>query len=147
MKKRASILLITLSLFGTLAAISAYAQSVERFEVIIPFSFTLGDKTFPAGRYSIEPVSFAGTSLNSKLLIRSTDGHRSTLVSTLPIQASAMRVESKLVFSRYGDQYFLSRAWMAGSSAGREIRKSRAEERLAKSAVAPQSVSISAGQQ
>ena len=146
MKKQASVFLMTLSLLGTLAVVSAYSLSVENFVVNIPFSFTIGDKTFPAGRYRVEPISFSGATLNSKVVIRSTSGDKSTIVSTLPIQASGIQDQSKLVFNRYGDQYFLSQVWTAGNSAGRIVRESRIEERLAKNVEERQMVSITANQ-
>jgi len=146
MKKQASVFLMTLSLLGTLAVVSAYSLSVENFVVNIPFRFTIGDKTFPAGRYRVEPISFSGATLNSKVVIRSTSGDKSTIVSTLPIQASGIQDQSKLVFNRYGDQYFLSQVWTAGNSAGRKVRESRIEERLAKNVEERQMVSITANQ-
>jgi len=146
MKKQASVFLMTLSLLGTLAVVSAYSLSVENFVVNIPFSFIIGDKTFPAGRYRVEPISFSGATLNSKVVIRSTSGDKSTIVSTLPIQASGIQDQSKLVFNRYGDQYFLSQVWTAGNSAGRKVRESRIEERLAKNVEERQMVSITANQ-
>lgn len=111
MKKQASIFLMTLSLFGAMAVGSAYSQFAEKFVVNIPFSFTLGDKTFPADQYRVEPISFSGTTLNSRLLIRSMNGDNSAIVSTLPIQSGEIQDQSKLIFNRYGDQYFLSQVW------------------------------------
>jgi hypothetical protein len=37
----------------------------------------------------------------------------------------------KLVFNRYGDQYFLSKIWAASSDSGRELPKSRLEREVA----------------
>ena len=42
--------------------------------------------------------------------------------------------KGKLVFHRYGDQYFLSEVWPAGATTGRVIAKSRAESELEKKA-------------
>jgi hypothetical protein len=36
------------------------------------------------------------------------------------------------VFNRYGDQYFLSQVWIAGSDTGRDLFQSRNERSLAK---------------
>ena len=146
MKKQASIFLMTLSLFGAMAVGSAYSQFAERFVVNIPFSFTLGDKTFPADQYRVEPISFSGTTLNSRLLIRSMNGDNSAIVSTLPIQSGEIQDQSKLIFNRYGDQYFLSQVWTSGNSAGRRVRGSRIEEGLAKNSEERQTVSVIANQ-
>jgi hypothetical protein len=142
MKKQASVLLMTWSLIATMAVGSAYSQSVEKFLVDIPFGFTVGDKTFPAGQYRVEPIAFSGATLNSKLVIRSTDGDNSAIVSTLPIQASEIQDQSKLIFNLYGDQYFLSQVWTAGNSAGRKLREPRIEVGLAKNLEKRQTVSV-----
>jgi hypothetical protein len=38
----------------------------------------------------------------------------------------------KLVFNKYGKQYFLSQVWMARGSDGRELYKSNAEQQAAR---------------
>jgi len=38
--------------------------------------------------------------------------------------------QTKLVFTRYGDQYFLSEIWMAGTTVGQKLPKSRREREL-----------------
>lgn len=142
MKKRASALIIMLSLLGAMAVATAQAQSVEKFVVSIPFSFTVGGKTLPAGDYRVETLSFGGAHLYSKLVIRSTDGQTIKIVATLPARAGAMQEESKLVFRRYRQQYFLAQVWAAGTETGWEFRRSRAEERLARTGVKRQEVPI-----
>jgi hypothetical protein len=49
--------------------------------------------------------------------------------------------EARLVFHRYGNTYFLSQVWMAGSSVGRELRKMRQERAIEREliAIAPKS--------
>jgi hypothetical protein len=39
--------------------------------------------------------------------------------------------DSKLVFHRYGDTYFLSAVWVTSNTTGRELARSRAERELA----------------
>jgi hypothetical protein len=57
-----------------------------------------------------------------------------------------LQAESKLVFNRYGDHYFLSQIWEAGDNAGRELMKSREERQLerelAKTSNGPEKVAI-----
>ncbi|HXG67065.1 MAG TPA: hypothetical protein VNO70_18320 [Blastocatellia bacterium] len=142
MNKRVSMMIITLCLFGAMAVASAQAQTVEKFVVHIPFSFTVGGKTLPAGDYRIETIAFGGAQLYSKLLIKSTDGRSSRIVATLPARSRAMQERSKLIFHRYGEQYFLSRVWTAGTDTGRELRKTSAEEKLARGGTERQVVPI-----
>ena len=62
------------------------------------------------------------------LLIRSTEGQPAMMVMTLATSANAPQAKSKLIFHRYGDQYFLSQVWTAGSTTGSELRKSVKEK-------------------
>ncbi len=49
-------------------------------------------------------------------------------------EAREIQTQSKLVFKRYENRYFLSQVWKAGSSRGRQLLKSHAEEEIARSA-------------
>ena len=64
-------------------------------------------------------------------MIRSADGCGG-IHMTRPNRTSEVQKQSKLVFNRYGDQYFLSQVWMAGSDTGRDLSPSRNERNLAK---------------
>jgi hypothetical protein len=72
------------------------------------------------------------------------------LIQTQGVEARREQDQTKLVFHRYGDQYFLSQVWTAGESDVRELWKSRAERELikrranhlAKNAVEPEVVRI-----
>jgi hypothetical protein len=48
----------------------------------------------------------------------------------MPVRASETQEEAKLVFHKYGEQYFLSQVWEAGESAGRALIKSKSERAL-----------------
>ena len=47
------------------------------------------------------------------------------------MQARKISDVGKLVFNRYGDQYFLSKIWAPSSDTGRELPKSRLEREVA----------------
>ena len=99
MRKQLLMSLTTLSLLVTLSAASVCAQSELRLRVNIPFEFSVGEKTLPAGEYTVRYLA------QGVLVIQSVDRHASQVfaVSTRP---STRRDESSLVFNRYGDQYF-----------------------------------------
>ena len=62
--------------------------------------------------------------------IQSAD-HRSTMMTlSFSVQANTTQDEAKLVFNRYGDRYFLAQVWTPGTNAGRQLRKSPAENEL-----------------
>ena len=52
----------------------------------------------------------------------------------MPVRANQTQEETKLVFHRYGDQYFLSQIWTVGANSGRELLMPRLERELAKNA-------------
>src|SRR5258708_6073920 len=116
MKKQTLMRFTVLSFLLMLTAITVSAQS-ERIRVTnIPFSFIAGQKTLPAGEYTLEPNRKGSDYV---WLVQSRNGHATALFTTNPVQASETQGHSKLVFNKYGDQYFLSQIWEAGESAGR----------------------------
>lgn len=125
----------TILMFGVLAVLamsSIQAQTSEVQMANIPFEFSVGNKSFPAGRYRVTRLN--PQSDKAALLISSMDGRKSRIVLTLPIQAGRTREQGRLVFSRYEDQYFLSEVWAPADSIGFELPKSRSERTLARNA-------------
>jgi hypothetical protein len=126
-----------LSLLVTLTVTPVTAQSSFLFvRMRIPFEFTIGHKTLPPGDYIVKRSDSA---ISEMLLVSSVDGGSGTYVITKNVQAKARQSESKLIFHRYGGQYFLSQVWTAGDSAGRELpksgRESAVDRELAKNTV------------
>jgi hypothetical protein len=114
-----------LALVVALAAGSAYAQlgAPNGVKANIPFNFTINKTSFPAGQYTVKSSGTMGT-----LVIR---GENSTqMVSTHGVTAGKPSGTSKLIFHRYGDQYFLSQIWVEGSDSGRELPRTRVEKEL-----------------
>jgi hypothetical protein len=138
MKNQAFRTIALLSLFTMLAAAPAYAQSADNIVLKVPFSFVVGKKTLPAGEYTVKRA------LSTRLtLIRNAGGRREcTTVLTMPVPPETMALAAKLIFHRYGDQYFLHQVWTPGSERGGQLFESRAELELAKSASEVQRVSI-----
>src|SRR6267378_3462303 len=58
------------------------------------------------------------------------DARASALVITNAAQAKETQTESKLVFNRYGNRYFLSQVWNAGSIRGRQLPISPREKEM-----------------
>ena len=138
MKK--SILRITGLLALALVAATQITRAQEPIAVTIPFAFTAGDKMLPAGEYRVEKAAQGSVSL----LIRRTDGKESMFVSSFAASSNVPQTQSKLIFHRYGNQYYLSQVWVAGSSQGRELRESAKEKEQALSAqnAAPEKVIV-----
>ena len=108
MKKLFHIPLIIIVFAGVLA-INVHAQT--KVIANIPFAFSVGKTTLPAGRYTITVLN---PSSDRKILqIRSVDGRSSAVVLTTGIIGNTSE-NSKLVFERYGDRYVFAQAQMAG---------------------------------
>jgi hypothetical protein len=108
-------------------AATPIVRAQEPLLVNIPFAFTAGSVALPAGEYRVEKMALD----SSILLIRSTDGSAAKMVPTNAADANGTQTQSKLVFHRYGNRYFLSQVWVAGHSRGREIPKSAKEKEQA----------------
>lgn len=128
MKKQSLRMVVILSLLMILSVSQAHAQSSREMTAKIPFSFSVGNKTFPAGEYSVTRLN--PQSDKAALAIRSADGRMSKVALAMPVQASAPRERATLVFTRYGDQYFLSQIWTPADNTGLELPVSRSERTL-----------------
>ncbi len=129
--KKLGLVLSMSSLMVMLAVVPAFGAGrlSHKIQADIPFDFMVGDKTFSAGTYTFaKPTSTPGV-----LRIRSLDGHESVLVITRSVQESLTPPdETKLVFTRYGDLYFLAQVWTVGEVSGLKLRKSSTESEVAK---------------
>jgi hypothetical protein len=132
MKKHSLRIFLMFGFLAILAAPSAHAQSVNEQKASIPFSFIVGSKTFPAGEYRVTRLN--PQSDKAALAIKSADGRLSKIVLTTPVQAAETAERAKLVFNRYGDQYFLAQVWTPADNTGLELPKSRSERTLARHA-------------
>ena len=125
MKKRALVMagVMALAMFAS----TRVAQAQQPLIVNVPFEFVAGNKTLPAGEYSVK-VSCAAHTL---ALVDRKDASASALMVTYAVAANDIQTESKLIFTRYGDHYFLSQIWTAGNSEGCQLIKSAREKEIA----------------
>jgi len=137
MKKRALSNFTMLTVLLALTAVSVAAQSERSKITNIPFSFIVGEKTLPAGEYTVEPNR---RDFDKVWLVQSRDGRTSALFTTMPVRASETQEKTKFVFHKYGDQYFLSQIWTPGGNSGRELLIPRLERELAKNAIERQTI-------
>jgi len=142
MKKQALKNFTMLGLLLMVTAVSVAAQSERSKVTNIPFNFIVGGKTLPAGEYTVEPNR---RDYDKVWLVQSRDGHASALFITMPARASETQEKTKLVFHKYGDQYFLSQIWTAGGNSGRELLMPRLERDVAKNSVERQTIVLANG--
>ena len=105
-------------------AATQIAQAQQPIRVTIPFAFTAGEKALPAGEYQVEKAAQGSLAL----MIRRIDGSEGMFVTTSATASSGPQTKSKLIFHRYGNQYFLSQVWVAGYAQGRQLRESTKEK-------------------
>jgi len=125
MKRYFNITIAMMILTGAFTA-SALAQTNRAQPVVanIPFDFNVGSKTLLAGKYTITVVNPASD--RKALQIRSSDGRSTAITLTNGFVVTASE-QTKLVFHRYGDQYFFAQAKMAGETTGLAALKSKME--------------------
>jgi len=84
---------------------SAQADSHDSMATTIPFDFVLGEKTFPAGTYTISRIS---DDPQLGLRIRSSDGKTNVFFHILTSEPVASEDQARLQFRHEGDTYRLS---------------------------------------
>jgi hypothetical protein len=123
MKNAKWMLPVTLMLLSGLMA----AQSLTHQSVVaqVPFDFMVSGKMIPAGECEVTAAGMQGRIL----VIRNFDARQSALASSSPSQ-DAVADRTVLVFTHYGDRYFLSSIRLEGSNQTYNLPESRAEAEL-----------------
>jgi hypothetical protein len=108
-----------------LVAASMYAQG-SQMTVQVPFAFHVGASMLPSGEYKVD------TSVTPSVVsLRSFEAKSSVMIQTNAVQTFATSSQGKLIFHKYGDEYFLSQIWKPGENTGRELPKSQREIEVA----------------
>ena len=114
--------------------------------VQIPFDFTVKGKTLPAGEYEVRRINDEPIGL----LIRNMhDKHDNVVFETEPKIDRSITKRDELIFTRYGDSYFLSEVVTAGEQTGEEVNPSHHErelrrEMMSRNNAAPETVTVAA---
>jgi hypothetical protein len=135
------------ALFATLAVTAVQAQNAGSMSVSIPFDFAVSGKPLPAGEYYVQRSADGARVVTT---IRNRDKTEAIyLPQTHAIQTNEIPAESKLVFNKYGSQFFLSQVWIAGRTVGQELTKTAnergLEREMAGTGLKPASVAVAAG--
>ena len=135
-KLRAILLAITFA--GAPLCPASHAQDLEGAVVVnVPFAFENGSQHFTAGLYSIL--------MDDQRILAIHGESRSGFTLAWFQEDSHPSGTTKVVFLRYGDQYFLHEIWVAGESSHTYCLPSKAEEReMAADRVAPTGVVVAA---
>lgn len=123
MLKGVTVAVLTVAFAFAAAVVSANAQSSNRVVAVIPFDFTVGNRTMASGEYILGSITQGGDGL----LIKSDSGKS---VIRLSHSINGQKSQARLVFHRYGQRYFLAEVWAGGNSTGRQLLESREERAI-----------------
>ena len=139
-----SVIAISTLLASSLVVLAGNVQG--RIKADIPFDFMVGKARLSAGQCTIQ----RGTS-NSSLKLSCEKS--SVMVLTYGGSTSKTPSHAKLVFHKYGDQYFLAQVWDEGSTTANNLMATKAERdaartsgRLARNDAGPEVVVVAAAQ-
>jgi len=118
------ILALALVLVSTLFVAGTSSAQEHQVKAFVPFGFTVGDFTVPAGTYTIDSAA------NSPdvLVLTNWDKGAKVTITGRANQGNPQRI-SALVFHHYGDQYFLSQIRSEGASINVDLSVTKAEKK------------------
>ena len=119
----------TLTGLVLLLAVAAplHAGSILNHEmtVSVPFGFIAGDRSLPAGDYSVQVNPERGS------VVLHQEGQSPLLLLTNQKESTNTPPRGKLVFKRYGANFFLSEVWSQDNATGQALTPSAAEKEMA----------------
>ena len=115
-----------IAIFGILLGLgvgSVLAQAPSRVEVNIPFQFSAGKTTLKPGVYTIERMS-------GNLVKLSCVENKASMLLNAPVNLTSTDPEAteRLVFNKYGDEYFLAQIWLTADSGRQLLKQKKAQE-------------------
>ena len=116
-----------LSLGMALAALPAMHAQNMAVKADVPFDFYVGSTLMPHGAYLVNE-----TPNNVVAWIMATEQEATKAVTTISILGTKREEPARLVFHRYGEDYFLEEIWKGDSSAGRYLPRSAREKEMAR---------------
>ena len=119
----------TLTGLVLLLAVAAplHAGSILNHEmtVSVPFGFIAGDKSLPAGDYTVQVNPERGS------VVLHQEGQSPLILLTNRRESINTSPRGKLVFKRYGANFFLSEVWNQDNATGQALTPSAAEKEMA----------------
>ena len=134
--KNVRILITTVLL---LAALSVYVHAQERplLTATVPFAFTIETNNLPAGTYTVSILP-----PYNMIKVQSADGRKVAWIGVIPSLKSEESKQAKLVFHRFGNEYFLAQVWEQGSNVHRDLRSGNRARELARNGDRMQFITI-----
>lgn len=130
-------LITTVLLFTAATLVAQTTPSQRLMSVNVPFAFAVEDHSLPAGEYLVLTVT-----PERSIRITSIDGKHSAIVSTLPNYSKVPSANSRLVFHKYRDEYFLAQVWTGGQNVARNPISSKRAMEIASSGGTPETLTV-----
>jgi hypothetical protein len=116
--------LFILAMLGLVA--TASAQSMSVIKVNVPFEFNFGDRTFPAGTYTLVQ------SRQHFLTLRDSQGRAISQLFTEGIESPRPADSTQLKFDASDGQHRLVEVWKEQNSSGERLRQAKVQTSQAK---------------
>jgi hypothetical protein len=123
MKRNVFGALMTFIVAAALAVPVVHAQSSISLTANVPFAFSVDGKALPAGAYEVRDISSRAT------LIETKDG-KDHVLGMYAYAGPSKPGESKLVFHRVGNNYFLAEIWSSNRGQGLSVPESKMEKEI-----------------
>ncbi len=94
--------------------------------VSVPFGFIAGDKSLPAGDYSVQVNPERGS------VVLRQEGQDPLMILTNRKESRSAPQRGKLVFQRYGTSFFLAEVWSQANATGQTLTPGAREKELAR---------------
>lgn len=117
-------LILAAGLFAATVAMSLYGQTID-LRASIPFDFRIGNTTLPPGNYVVR------NSGNVMFLKQSNGGKGGYFITVKEDHPNTGAGNGTLMFSRYGEVYYLSKVWATGAAPAQKFPPTARERELA----------------
>jgi len=124
-------------LFAATTTVFAQMENRTLMKVSIPFTFSVEDHTLPAGQYYVRSIN-----PDHSIALINADGGQSLVITYTPESASGASRNSRLVFSKYGNDHFLTQVWTKGEAKARNPWVSKQAVALERNGVSAEPVII-----
>ena len=119
--KRQLLVLIAVAIFATALTTNAFGQAGNRVVANVKFDFNVGERTFPAGQYRIESLSRQSGNILQIKSVRDMSKNEFIVAN----HANGKKQTPRLVFQKYGENYFLTAIFLDTDRWGYSIRVPR----------------------
>jgi hypothetical protein len=121
MKRLIQTILVIGAVMVIAGASSAYAQVTEAIKFSTTFPFTVGNKTFQPGNYTVRPLE------GQMDVMEISDGNSAMYFAVNPANPPAVKAKDQVVFTRRGDGYQLKTIWDSADLSGVTVMSPKPE--------------------